>query len=90
MSQPQLDRRELFNWAKCGIGGAALASLLMEDGRVSAASVPSSADDPPPHLPVKAKRVIQITACGGVSHVDSFDYKPALEKYHGKPLSTLR
>jgi hypothetical protein len=81
-----LDRRELFNWAKCGIGGAALASLLMQDARVSAASVPSSADDPPPHLPVKAKRVIQITACGGVSQVDSFDYKPALEKYHGKPL----
>jgi len=51
-----------------------------------AAAPPSDANDPPPHLPVKAKRVIQITACGGVSQIDSFDYKPDLEKYHGKPL----
>ncbi len=81
-----LDRRELFNWAKHGIGGAALASLLMQHDYACATPVQSEADNPPPHLPVKAKRVIQITACGGVSQVDSFDYKPDLEKYHGKPL----
>jgi hypothetical protein len=39
------------------------------------------------HHPPKAKRVIHIVACGGVSQVDSFDYKPELEKYHGKSLS---
>lgn len=82
-----LNRREFFDWAKCGIGGAALASLLMQDDRAAVASTKGDADDqPPPHLPVKAKRVIQITACGGVSQVDSFDYKPALEQHHGKPL----
>lgn len=86
MNHIRLDRRQLFDWAKCGIGGAALASLLMHDTCATAAAVRSEADDPPPHLPVKAKRVIQITACGGVSQVDSFDYKPTLEKYHGKPL----
>ncbi len=85
---PQFNRRELFNFAKCGIGGAALASLLMRDTSAKAASVPSSADDRPPHFPPKVKRVIQITACGGVSQIDSFDYKPALAKHHGKPLGS--
>ncbi len=37
------------------------------------------------HRPV-CRRVIQIFLCGGLSHLDSFDYKPALEQYHGKPL----
>ena len=39
-----------------------------------------------PHFAPKAKRVIHICLCGGLSHVDSFDYKPELAKYHGKPL----
>ncbi|MCB9926356.1 MAG: DUF1501 domain-containing protein [Planctomycetaceae bacterium] len=81
-----LNRRDFLDWTKCGIGGAALASLLMQDGRVTAGSEESDADERSLHYPVKARRVIQITACGGVSQVDSFDYKPALEKLHGKPL----
>src|SRR6185369_7342917 len=40
--------------------------------------------DPPPHHPPKAKRAIQIFLQGGLSQVDSFDYKPELEKLHGK------
>jgi len=40
----------------------------------------------PPHFPAKAKRVIHIFANGGPSQVDTFDPKPALTKYHGKPL----
>src|ERR1044071_2465138 len=39
-----------------------------------------------PHFPAKAKRVVQIFCCGGVSHIDTFDYKPELEKLHGKTL----
>src|SRR5213078_2640855 len=38
------------------------------------------------HFPGKAKRVIHIFANGGPSHVDTFDPKPALAKYAGKPL----
>jgi hypothetical protein len=38
-----------------------------------------------PHYEPKAKRVIQLFMAGGASHVDTFDYKPALEKHHGKP-----
>jgi hypothetical protein len=45
-----------------------------------------------PHFPGKAKRVIHIFANGGASHVDTFDPKPALEKYAGKllPMENLR
>jgi hypothetical protein len=38
------------------------------------------------HYTPRAKRVIFLFMNGGVSHVDTFDPKPALEKYHGKPL----
>lgn len=38
------------------------------------------------HFKPKAKRVIFLFMNGGVSHVDTFDPKPALEKYHGKPM----
>lgn len=39
-----------------------------------------------PHFPARAKRVVHIFLNGGPSHVDTFDPKPALEKYAGKPL----
>jgi hypothetical protein len=69
-----------------GLGGVALANLLARDNRSLAASISGEAADPPPHRPGKAKRAIQIFLSGGLSQVDSFDYKPSLEKYHGKPL----
>ena len=37
-----------------------------------------------PHYRPRAKNVIFLFMDGGVSHVDSFDYKPMLAKYHGK------
>ncbi|NBS91153.1 DUF1501 domain-containing protein, partial [bacterium] len=37
---------------------------------------------------IRAKRVVQISLVGGLSHLDSFDYKPELEKFHGKKLLT--
>jgi hypothetical protein len=39
------------------------------------------------HFPPKAKRVIQIFACGGVSHVDTIDYKPDLADHDGQELT---
>jgi hypothetical protein len=39
------------------------------------------------HHPAKAKRIVQIFCPGGVSHIDTFDYKPELVKQNGKPLS---
>ena len=41
-----------------------------------------------PHFAAKAKRVIHLFMNGGPSHVDTFDPKPALDKYAGKPLPT--
>jgi hypothetical protein len=62
----------------------ALAAML---ARESAASpVRGEAADPPPHHPPKARRAIQIFLQGGLSQVDSFDYKPELEKLHGQPV----
>jgi hypothetical protein len=40
----------------------------------------------PPHFPAKAKHIIHVFLNGGPSHVDTFDPKPILEKYAGKPL----
>ena len=60
-----------------GLAGIALATLL--DDKAGAARLQ-------PHSQVKAKRVVQIFCPGAVSHVDTFDYKPELEKRHGQPL----
>ncbi|MGB8852693.1 MAG: DUF1501 domain-containing protein [Pirellulales bacterium] len=40
----------------------------------------------PPHFEARAKRLLVITCCGGVSHLDSFDWKPELVRLHDKPL----
>ena len=82
-----LTRRDWFRWAQTGIGGSALLSLLLREGVVRSEPIPGESADPPPHHPAKAKRVIHVVACGGVSQVDTFDYKPALAKYHGKSLN---
>lgn len=80
-----LDRREWFSWVHAGLGGAALATLLTRDG-VARAGVPGEASDPPPHHRPKAKRVVHVCLCGGMSHLDSFDHKPLLTKHHGQKL----
>jgi len=77
-----IPRRNLLAQFATGLGGMAVASLLARD--VAAAPVPGEAADPPPHHPAKAKRAIQIFLQGGLSHVDTFDYKPQLAKLHGK------
>jgi hypothetical protein len=81
----QSTRRELFSWAKRGLVGAAMSSLLARDGRTANdPSVPGPA--PGTHHEPRAKRVIHICLCGGLSHLDSFDYKPDLARFHGQPL----
>jgi len=67
--------------SSAGMGGLALASLLHDE---------AVADGPlavrKPHYEPRAKRVIFLFMHGGPSQVDTFDYKPQLEKDHGKPL----
>jgi hypothetical protein len=86
--QTPLDRRDFMSWVGGGLGAAALASLMLQDGSLQAAGTAGEASDPPPHLTARARRVIHICLCGGYSHVDTFDYKPELAKYHGKPLGS--
>ncbi|HLX45211.1 MAG TPA: DUF1501 domain-containing protein [Bryobacteraceae bacterium] len=94
-----ISRRDLLMQAGEGIGGIALAYLLGHD-RLLGAPAPSSlqaclgsqgvTDSPflpkPPHFKPRAKSLISLFMTGGVSQVDTFDYKPMLEKFHGKPL----
>ena len=76
----QLDRREFLNWGRQGLGATALASLLLQECQ---AGNPMQVQDNG-----RAKRAIHIWLVGGLSHLDSFDYKPELEKMHGKSLET--
>src|SRR5262245_65507646 len=94
-----VSRRDFLFEAGSGISGLALLSLLNQDGLLAAE--PASATSAcvvgqglegspylpkPPHFKPRAKAVISLFMSGGVSHVDTFDYKPALVKYHGTPL----
>lgn len=85
MSTQPLVRREFLNTAFNGIGALALGDLLT--GEVSAASPEvDSQTVRPPHLPRRAKHCIFLFMQGGVSQLDSFEYKPALKKIHGQAL----
>jgi hypothetical protein len=86
-------RRDLLFRAGEGISGLALAHLLQQDGLLAAdnACVSSDGLQSPtaprdPHFKPKAKAVISLFMSGGVSHVDTFDHKPMLDKKHGQPL----
>lgn len=78
-----LTRRDLLQRSGMGLGALGLATLMGE-GSTSAAVSPMAPK--PPHFNVKAKHVIHIFCNGGPSQVDTFDPKPALEKYAGKSL----
>jgi len=93
-SLPSLSRRELLERAGCGAGLLGLAALLGGEGMLSRASagLASSGSALNPlapkiaHLPAKAKQVIWIFVNGGPSHVDTWDYKPELDKRDGQEL----
>ena len=88
-------RREFLFESGGGISGLALAWLLDQDGLLasddSACSNAPAAANPmaprKPHFPARAKSVISLFMSGGVSHVDTFDPKPALARYAGQPLT---
>jgi hypothetical protein len=83
-----ITRRELL--ARSGIGLAGLALAGLADGPAIGQSAADIGRNPlmpkAPHFPAKAKHVIHLFMNGGPSHVDTFDPKPALKKYAGKPL----
>ena len=84
-------RREFLSQTGLGLGGVALAWLLKQDGVLGADSVARGDLSPyaarTTHFAPKANRVIQIFCAGGVSHVETFDYKPELDANDGKAMS---
>lgn len=88
LSPFDFSRREFLSWVSHGLGGAALATLLAQDRCQGAAPVPGEASDPPPHHPPRARRAIHICLCGALSQVDSFDFKPTLDRLHGSSLQS--
>jgi len=82
-----LTRRRVLDFSSSSLTAAAMTSLLMGDGSVRADSVPGEARDVP-HFTPKARRVVHLCLCGGLSHIDSFDYKPELARFHGKSLQS--
>ena len=84
-----LDRRQWICQAGAGLGSIALADLLARDGvgeQVSGSTSSLSGLNGGLHHPAKAKRVLQLFMNGGVSQVDTFDYKPELIKRHGEKI----
>ncbi|MEQ8836706.1 MAG: DUF1501 domain-containing protein, partial [Lacipirellulaceae bacterium] len=93
-----LDRRGFLGTAGLSTAGLALASMLDADGLLASdkGGVGEKAPIRPninsrrpyarrdPHFPMPAKQVLVIYCPGAVSHIDTFDYKPALAKYHGQ------
>jgi len=59
-----LDRRRFFSWVRHGLGSAALASLLVRDGVISAATRLGEASDPCPHFKPQARRAVHICLVG--------------------------
>src|SRR5438105_13184728 len=82
-----LSRRHFLWQAGGGLGAIALACMLNDESKAEGRSAGSPYAPKPTHFPGKARRVIHIFACGGVSHVDTFDHKPELEKRHGQELT---
>ena len=80
-------RREIL---RSFVGGSllmpGLLSELLADSPVTKPDDPLSPKEP--HFPAKAKRVIFVFSNGGVSHMDTFDYKPELFKADGKMLGS--
>jgi hypothetical protein len=78
-----MHRRDWLQWANRGVGATAALAMLARDGVLRAAD-----GSPANNGPARAKRAIQICLVGGLSHLDSMDYKPELDRLHGKTLNT--
>lgn len=83
--QHGIDRRNFLGNIGGGLCGIAMAQMLAGDGVVSASSSDPALKGGLHHVP-KVKRIIQLFMTGGASPMDTFDYKPELERLHGQKL----
>ena len=74
-----LSRRDFLWQSGGGLGGLALTSMLGREPLLAKGVLSGTL-----HHPHKAKRVIQLFMGGAASHLDTFDFKPALIKHHGE------
>src|SRR6476469_6267103 len=81
MTHPFLTRRSFL---ANSLTGLALSAMLYRDGYASPGSW--APPDGKPHFPPKAKSVIWLFMNGGVSHLETFDPKPELDRYGGKSI----
>jgi hypothetical protein len=77
---PWISRRQMLQQAACGFGYLAFAGLSSE----AAEAYRNPLAPKPSHFTPRAKRVIMLFMDGGPSHMDTFDYKPQLQKDDGK------
>ena len=89
----QINRRHFFGRTATGIGTAALASLLIQNDAIARDSLAQSngpgygpGQPGPTHFGSKTKRVIYLCQSGAPSQIDTFDYKPSLDKLDGQEL----
>ena len=75
-------RRDWLKNTGTGLGIYALSNLLRNDDTHAEEHLSNKRE---PHHPPRAKHVIEIFCPGGMSHVDTWDYKPELERLHGTP-----
>ena len=76
-----MNRREALRQMGAGFGTVGLASMMQ------AAEVIGPLAPKAPHFAPKAKHVIYLFLNGGMSHIDTFDHKPELQKRDGQALS---
>jgi hypothetical protein len=90
-SQSGIVRRDFLKDAAMGVGAMALSGLFARDGLLAAdssgaGSASGASGLAGMHHPAKAKQIIHVFLGGGLSHLDSFDYKPELTKFHDKEM----
>ena len=87
---PVSSRREFLKNSYLGLGGVALMDLMAADLGASVSSAANPLLPKPVHLPAKAKHCIFLFLEGGVSQMDTFEYRPTLEKYAGQQMPSVR
>ena len=83
----RIHTRRQFLWdVGGGLGGVALSAMLHKDRLLATQSISSKHPlaSRKAHFAAKATNVVQIFCPGGLSHVDTWDYKPELERRHGE------
>src|SRR3954449_11854937 len=81
--QSNVSRRHFLADMGMGFTGVVLGAMLAQDKAQGRPALGVQG----PHFPANAKSVIWIFLCGGVSHVESFDVKPELNRYAGMTIA---